>query len=310
MKTYLLVAVLPLTMVSLGLAQEPAAAGLKVSDIQEMVKSGLSEDLVIASLRKERHAFNLTGPEMIQLKKAGLTDNLIKVMLDPTAPTTLAAGAPVVNGLPGVTVPRASGATPDAGVSDAAIAANLNNPDAPHDSGIYLYTTKSGGQKEMIALERAATQGTKTGMLKHMVTYGIAKGKSRAILPGPRAGIRTVDPRPEFYFYFEDKSAALGKSHGFGAQTVSNPNQFALVKLDVKKDSRETVVGTVGLASTSTGTDSKSTIAVRTERLRPGVYRVIPTVNLEPGEYCFISSSAAGAAASADIFDFSVSPNN
>src|ERR1017187_4440061 len=56
-------------------ASKPASSALKVSDVQEMVQSGLSEDLVIAALRKENRAFDLTPQQMMQLKKAGLSDN-------------------------------------------------------------------------------------------------------------------------------------------------------------------------------------------------------------------------------------------
>jgi hypothetical protein len=78
------------------------------------------------------------------------------------------------------------------------------------------------------------------------------------------------------------------------------------VKLEQKKDHRETVIGTIGFGSASTGTDSKSMIAFKADRIRPGVYRVVPTTNLEPGEYCFVSASASGAGAAADMFDYSI----
>jgi hypothetical protein len=305
MTKYLFATFALLLALGIGLARnppKPANAGMTVADVQEMVKSGLSEDLIIAALRKDNHRFDLGAQDMLALKKAGVSDNIIKVMLDPTAPV-ISPAVPAAGGVVGIRTPRASGATPDAGISEAAIDANMNNPDAPHDSGIYILS----GDK-MTGLERAATQGTKTGMLGHVLTSGIVKGKTKAVLPGPRASIRTSDQRPVFYFYFEDKSAALGKT-GFGAQTVSNPNQFAMLKLDQKKDSREVVIGTIGFASASTGSETKAQIAFKSEKLRPGVYRVIPTVNMEPGEYCFVSSSPGGAAGAADIFDFSINPN-
>jgi hypothetical protein len=303
--------VLLLAALGLALAQNaPAsagAAGMKISDVTDMIRSGLSEDLVIAALRKSKQPFELTPQQMVQLKKDGVSDNIIKVMLDPSAPASGGRGSPVVVMPMGIHTPRASGATPDAGVSEFAIEANANNPDAPHDSGIYLYTENRNGVKQMIPLERASTQGTKTGVLGAALTGGLVKGKTKAIVPGPHASMRTGDPRPVFYFYFEDKSTALGKS-GFGAQTVSNPNQFALLKLDAKKDSREAVVGTIGFGSASSGNDQKQMISFKAERIKPGMYRVIPTVDMEPGEYCFASSSAVGAAAAADIFDFGVLP--
>jgi hypothetical protein len=300
-------------------APKPAGSGLKVSDIQEMVQGGLSEDLVLTALRKENHAFELSPMEMVQLKKGGVSDNIIKVMLDPKASVTLAAPViPVVAVTPAVApsnvtvslgTAHPSGATPGSGISEAAIAANANNPDAPHDSGIYLYAENdTAKQKVMIPLERASTQGTKTGVLGHVLTYGIVKGKTKAVIPGPRASIRSDDLRPVFYFYFEDKSAALGKS-GFGAQTVSNPNQFSMYKFEQKKDTREVVVGTIGFASVSSGGESKEMIAFKSERIRPGVYRVIPVADMQPGEYAFISASASGAAGAADIFDFEIKQN-
>jgi hypothetical protein len=289
-------------------ASKPASSGMKVSDVQDMVQSGLSEDLIIAALRKQNQPFELGAVEMVQLKKAGLSDNIIKVMLDPKATVTTTVAS--VSGIAGIGAARASGATPDAGVSEAAIAANANNPAAPHDSGIYLYTqNETGALKVMIPLERASTQGTKTGVLGHALTYGIVKGKTKAVIQGPRSGIRASDSKPVFYFYFEDKSAALGKSRGFGAQTVSNPNQFSMVKFDQKKDSREVVVGTIGFGTASSGSESKEMIAFKSERISPGVYRVVPLADMSPGEYAFISASATGATGAADIFDFAIKQN-
>lgn len=186
-----------------------------------------------------------------------------------------------------------------------------NDPLAPHDSGIYLYAN-SGGSQQMTVLERAAWQGSKTGgILASAYTYGIKKVKMKAIIPGPRASIRSVDANPEFYFYFEDKAAGLGKSY-FGVTNVSNPNQFVLVKLEAAKSNRETVIMEFGAWGSSSGTNDKSMVGFRSERVRPGVYHVTMNAPLRPGEYCFMASTGApavygaGAAATADIFDFGV----
>jgi len=289
-------------------APQTASSGLKVSDVQEMVQGGLSEDLVIAAIRKENHPFDLSGLQMVQLKKAGLSDNIIKVMLDPKASVAPSAAPALTSGavLGALSGAKPSGATPAAGVSDNALAANANDPEAPHDSGIYLFTGGTNGQNVMVPLERASTEGTKTGVLGAALTYGIVKGKTKAVIPGPRASIRADESKPVFYFYFEDKSAALGKSHGFGAQTVSNPNQFSIVRFEQKKDSREVVIGTVGFASASTGSESKERVPFKSERIRPGVYKVVPEGVMKPGEYAFVSASASGAAGAADIFDFAI----
>jgi len=297
-------------------AAQPAASSsaLTVADVVSMLKAGLSENVVIAKLRKANRAFDLSAAEMVDLKKSGVSDAVLGVMIDPTAPI---APASVPISLTGA--PRASGATPDAGVSEAAIAANLNNPDAAHDSGIYLLADKDGA-KTMTLLERAAYQGAKTGgMFVSGLTYGAKKAKTKAVIPGPRASIRAKGGQPTFYFYFEEKSAGLGKS-GFGTQTVSNPNQFALVELEAKKNNRETVIGEFSIWGASSGNNQKSMIPFKSEKLRPGVYRVTPTAPLKPGEYCFLGAPTgpmvaapmmAGMSQNAtDIFDFGVNPTD
>ena len=116
-----------------------------------------------------------------------------------------------------------------------------------------------------------------------------------------------------FYFYFEDKAAGLGKG-AFGAGAVSNPNQFALVKLEVTKSSRETIIGEFGTFGTSSGTNQKSMVSFKSERLKPGLYKVVPNSPMEPGEYCFLVSQVnmgafgAGASGASQIFDFAVTP--
>ena len=102
-------------------------------------------------------------------------------------------------------------------------------------------------------------------MLGTALTYGIKKAKMKAVIPGQHASIRTPDSQPVFYFYFEDKAAGLGKG-AFGACAVSNPNQFALVKLSVTKTSRETIIGEFGALGSSTGTNEKSMVTFRSER--------------------------------------------
>jgi hypothetical protein len=99
--------------------------------------------------------------------------------------------------------------------------------------------------------------------------------------------------------------------------SLSNPNQFALLKLEVNKNNRETTVGQFSALGSSSGSDSRSMIAFKSERIRTGLYKV--TVDsLKAGEYCFLASGntmvatpmgayGAGASSPADIFDFGVS---
>ncbi len=287
--------------------------GVSIDSVISMVQAGISEEIITAKLRKEDKAFDLSTDDIIRLKKANVSDNVVKIMMDPKAetsrPAPLATPASVVVQAPilaGVSTVNPSGATPTVGST---AAGDPNNPMTPHDSGIYLYTKDREGKPQMIVLERAAYQGAKTGgILTSAMTYGIKKAKMKAVIPGPRASIRVSDPSPVFYFYFDDKAAGLGKSY-FGIGNLSNPNQFALLKLEVNKSNRETIIGQFGAFGSSSGTDDKATKAFKSERLRPGLYKVV-VEGLQAGEYCFLASSGAlgvygaGASGAADIFDF------
>ena len=303
--------------------------GLTTDGVARMVEAGLSDDVILARLHKENKAFDLSADDMIRLKKAKVSDAVLQAMIDPKAelkpaptavapvpqPATIQVPSIQIPVIPAIATANRSGATPAPGAS---AAGDPNDPLAPHDSGIYVYTNDREGKPQMIVLERASYQGSKTGgMLQSAMTYGISKAKTKAVIPGAHAGIRISDPAPVFYFYFDDKQAGLGKTTYFGSNNVSNPNQFSLLRLEVTKQNRETTVGQFSALGGSSGTDSKSMVQFKSERIRPGLYKVT-VESIKAGEYCFLASSGmvgtgmagaygAGMTAAADIFDFGVS---
>ena len=286
---------------------QPADDGTKrVDDVVAMVDAGLSEDVIIAKIRKENNAMDLTTDQLIRMKKAKVSDAIVQVMINPNAQPK---SAPAMSMTAGGRGPSASGATPAPG-TDAK--GDPNDPMAAHDSGIYLMTKDRAGNPEMIVLERASFQGSKTGgIFATAVTHGIVKAKTKDAINGPHASIQISESSPVFYFYFDDKQAGLGKTY-FGVGNLSNPNQFSLLKLEVTKTDRESTVGQFSTWGRSSGVDAKAMIPFKSERLRPGLYKV-QVENLKSGEYCFIASSSntgvqspygATASVMTDIFDF------
>jgi hypothetical protein len=264
-----------------------------------MVKAGLDEDVIVSMVRIRPANYALTPEDLIALKSAGVPDKVVKAMVEKYSGSNI---HPLLGGKP-------SGATP---VTGTVSPGDPNDPLTPHDSGIYLYAKNRNGEYTLTILEQAAYQGSKTGSIMGTAfTYGLKKLKMKAVIPGPHANIRAPESQPAFYFYFEDKAVGLGKS-AFGVGTVSNPNQFALVKLDVTKSSRETIIGEFGTLGSSMGTNQKSMITFKSERLRPGLYKVVPDNPMSSGEYCFLVSPmnigafGAGAGGAVQIFDFAV----
>ncbi len=94
-------------MAVVALGQTPPAAAHKrsaaakpaspVDSVIELVKSGMSESLIIKSLKKTNKPVDLSPADMVKLKEAGVSDNIIGVMLDPSAavsPTAAPAAPP------------------------------------------------------------------------------------------------------------------------------------------------------------------------------------------------------------------------
>ncbi len=253
-------------------AQDSSSHTPTIRDVIAMKQAGLSDDLVIAKIRQANKPADLSADELVALKKQNISDAIVKALMDPasaTASDSSATGAAVANRILNV---NPSGATPEPGSSSLG---NQDDPMTPHDSGIYIFRADSAGKSQMVMLERAAYQGTKTGgVFTSALTYGAVKAKTKAILPGRASSIRVAQGKPVFYFYFEDKAAGLGRGGLFAGGAISNPNQFALLRLNIDKHDRSTEIGAFSMWGASTGSQAKSIIPFKADRIAPGLYKV------------------------------------
>jgi hypothetical protein len=185
-----------------------------------------------------------------------------------------------------------------------AAGANPDDPAAPHEAGIYIFSADAPVGSKMAMLEPSVySQQNMGGGLAFALTYGLAKMKMKAVIRGAHSNLRLNDTQPTFYFYFEQTRAGLSNSSlAFGG--TSTPNEYTLLKFEIKGDSRETVTGKVGTLGTSTGTDDKASVPFTYTKLRPGVYKVVLSASLQPGEYGFISSVGGGNSSFSRVFDF------
>src|SRR6476646_6500430 len=72
--------------------RKPAVAAKSgVDAVIQLVTNGMSESLVIKQLQSEGKAYALTTPDLLKLQKAGVSENIINVMMDPK--TTVLAHA-------------------------------------------------------------------------------------------------------------------------------------------------------------------------------------------------------------------------
>jgi hypothetical protein len=259
-------------------------------DVIEMVSLGLTDDLVVDKIHAAAATdFDTSIASLKALKVAKVSDTVIRAMINP----------------------RSTVAAPSAAVGQTgATSTNPDDPNSPHDPGIYMYAETRDGVHLVMLEPTVYSQGKSGGTFASAMTYGIAKVKWKAVVRGAHANVRSSDNKMVFYFYFEESNAGLSHA-SFGGTTT--PNEFTLLKFDEKSDSRETVVMQANAFGSSSGTDEKASTAFTFTKIRPGVYKVSPNAPLKPGEYCFLSSSStgagasgAGAAGASRLFDFAV----
>jgi curli biogenesis system outer membrane secretion channel CsgG len=75
----------------------PVAAKSAVDSVIDLVKGGMSEALVIKQLQREGKSYELTTPDLVKLQKAGVSENIINVMLDPKAAVALPGPSPATS---------------------------------------------------------------------------------------------------------------------------------------------------------------------------------------------------------------------
>jgi hypothetical protein len=245
-----------------------APAAMTNGDVAKMVKAGLSEDVIIGSIRSSPKAFDLSPNGLIELKTSGVSDNIILVMQGREPIVKSAAIVPAKE-----EPPVKSPAKP-----------NPNDPAGPHDDGIYAMA-----DGKLAQLEPTIVTGGGIGagsMISSGLTMGLKKAKIKADIRGARAALR-VTSGCEFYFY--------GSSF--------NPNTFVIGKLEPADVKRQIIIGEGGLLGARSGVRDKDQVAFKAEKLASGVYKVVAAQPLKPGEYAFIQLPDA---TTAKLWDFGV----
>ena len=286
--------------------QKPAAPSRPVSsaaltnqDVIDLKKAGFSDDLLMAQVRgaKDRQ-FDLSAKGLIALKAAGVSERVLSVMMDSSAPARSAvASRPPANSV------QSPGAAQHIVVSNEAPSTRSV---AGREAGIYV---EAGGTT--MQLEPTVFSGGKTsGVFVSILTRGIKKMAWKAVVRSATAVQRVGVGSPVFYFYFERSGAGLSNT-GVGSATLgaSSPNEFVLARMTPKRNERELIVGEMGAFGANSGTRSKDTIDFATEKLQPGVYRVTLPEPLPPGEYCFFYAAGASKfmeSGTGKLFDFGI----
>jgi hypothetical protein len=188
-----------------------------------------------------------------------------------------------------------------------AVAASAANPKpAPTPApGIYFEPSgdAAGGALEKLetsTMTRVGTKDLKKGIASTMLTGGLLGGPKMAYLFAGARAQRRVAPQAWFQFHFDPKPAAEAEmSDSEMPAGARQPFDFALVRLNVKDEERELVVGM--------DMKPKNTLPFRMRQLGPTAYRVAAEKPLPPGEYAFYAVPKQNAAGGSEkVWDFGV----
>lgn len=256
------------------------------TNIIELVKLGLSENVIIEKIRQSECQCSTDTNALTALKAAKVPDAIIMAMLgsfknEAAQPSDVPANS-VVNAQIQTTSAKAL--------------SQINEP------GIYLFEND-----EMKLIEPSVFSGAKTNMFLGALTYGLKSTKIRAVVRGKSANLQVSKAQPEFYFVFnpEYRNSGAAMAGAFYGYAATSPAEFMLVKMNQKDKSRETVVGEIGAFSGTSGAPDKYVREFNFEKIKTGIYKVTPKINLGDGEYCFYYAASASSG-TGKVFDFSV----
>jgi hypothetical protein len=244
----------------------------------QLKQLGLGEGVIVDKIKTSPCQFDLSLNGLKQLKAADISDTIISAMLSAKSDAT------------------ASSATTS--TQTATQSADPNNPESPHDAGIWLYM-ETGGKPAMTQLEPSVYSQSKSGVAFFM-EFGQTV-KTKAVIHSAHAELVIMNRQPVFYFYFEHAQTGLSDVRG-----ATSPNEYILAQFQVseKDNERRLVMGSVNAYSGGvSGAESKSVRSIDFQKLSPGVYKVSPKEILANGEDGFFYG---GDATGGKVFDFGV----
>lgn len=232
---------------------------LTVEEVIKMSKSGFSEEVIITRVKKNGKVFDLSTEELLDIRKAGVSDTVIKFLLDPLQPYTPPPPPPRTEPAPAAP-PNPS--LPAKNYPEDAFASQV-----PAEPGLYFFRDDAPVKID-IKMLLGFMEGAGVGKLLKL------KGKTIAYLVGPTARARTKETAPVFYLRLVEGKAI---------------EEVALVAFERKNNRREIDVGPSGPKQ-----ELKGGAMRQFDSLEVGLrlFKVSP-VKLTKGEYLFFLVGSA-----------------
>lgn len=263
------------------------AEPLNNENIISLVRAGIGEDAIVAKIKASEGQYETSVKDLIHLKKANVPSRIMTAMIESPGKKTDAASQ--------------------------SWSIDARDPMVPRPPGVYVLTNRTLTAKMLPIIPTSSRHTKSGGFWSYALTGGIAAMSFKAIVPGTHARIELRELKPIFYFYF-DQNGQSSSSSFWTSDSFNAPTDFALIRFDVKNDHREKKVGRYNITGIKSGLAEKDKIPFTYSLISPGVFEVIPVIDLVQGEYGFVLGSSQGGnmgisnnvGLNNKIFDFSV----
>ena len=261
-------------------AQSSAAAPLlSLDDVVKESKSGIPEDILITKIKKNNRPFNLSTDEIEALSKSGISNTIIKYLLDPSQPYS-PPPPPPANPTNSTNPTNPANKPPE--VRPKSYPADARASRVPADPGLYHFVDDMPVKTDIRLL-----LGENQGGLTKVITK---KGKAIGYLVGPTANMKAGEATPVFYLRLPE-----GKPI----------EEVVLLALTQTKERREIVIGS------SLDKQQLKAGAMRpfdSLEVGPRLFKVTPSQNLTKGEYLFLllGSAEPPKGIYGKVYDFSI----
>ena len=242
--------------VSLLVAQEPqkiTPGSLTIEEVLRLSKAGVSDELIIARVKRNAKSFDLNTDEIVALRSSGLSETVIKYLLDPSLPYSPAP-------------PSASAPSPSISLSAAKAPSDPLALKIPPESGIYYLT----GREEFLRLDlKAVVPSKQPSKISSVLSGGLLKGHVIGSVIGAAAKTRAA-PRPATFYVRLGEKAVI--------------DDLALLSLKPSDSHRDLDFGTKpGKPVFPVG----SVRQFESKEVSPGLFRLLVPLK-QPGEYLFL----------------------
>lgn len=243
-------------------AQEPSkptSGSLTIEDVVRLSKAAVAEDVIVTSVKRNAKPFDLNADEIVELKKSGVSETVIKYLIDPALPylTPVPTATPAQSASPAPTAPPPPVQQPKP-PSDPLV---LKVPPEP---GIYYLAD----QDQFTALALKTVVPYKQPGKASALSGGLVKGHIVGSVIGPKAETRVGASPVIFYVRLGEKASI---------------DDFTLLALEKSGNRRDLDFGTKPGKPMFPVNSVKE---VESKQVYTGVYRfTVPMI--KKGEYIF-----------------------